>query len=877
VTGRPPDAWLVGFDESDRDVRLRHSRVAHALIIALVPAGAVLDAVVYPAHLAEFLSWRIGVAALAALALACHHTAFVRANIRWFAMLAPVLVNTTISLMIYRSEGAASPYYAGLNLVLAGIGVLLPWTLGECALACGITFVTYGLACVLHGSLDARRQLFLSNVYFLVLTGIICMTAARFKHRARVEEFRLSSELARSYQQVSEIERLKTDFFGNVSHELRTPLTLILSPLGDLEQRLAELPADLRELVAIARSNSLRLLRLVNDLLQVSRLESGQLALQPEPLELGQFATGQVESVGPLARLKGLNLTLRTPRDEVWIVADPAQLEKILVNLLTNAIKFTPRGGEVTLTVKLEDAAAIVEVADTGIGIAEDDFAIIFERFRQADGSSRRRFSGVGIGLSLARELAVQHGGSLAVASRLGEGSTFTLRLPLRSASVVPAPPASAQEARLTQDSLVAQLHEADRFVTIASEETTPTPGPVEPGVLGTVLVIDDEPDMRRYLAGILRDQYRVLTARDGAEGLALARRDRPDLVLVDLMMPEMNGWEVCAALKRDVEGAPKVVVVTARTDEMAKIAALKQGADDFLNKPFSTLEVRTRLMNLAVAHQLERNLFLQNVELKATLVKLRSAEAQLVQREKMEAVVRLAGGILHEINNPLNFTLTAISIALDRSGGDAGLNQILEDVQAGMVRVKDIVADLRAFTTPGASDAYHPISLTDLVEEALRFTALELENVEVRTDIPDGFRVRGSKSQLLQVLTNLLLNAGHAVRSVRHERAPLVEISASGQGDVASVRVRDNGTGIPEDLLAKVFDPFLTTRDVGKGLGLGLSICRTVVAAHGGDIRVRSQLGSHTEVEFDLPQAERGQARDIQLRSQRVRSAVRR
>jgi signal transduction histidine kinase len=859
MTGSLPAAWLGAFEESDRVVRLRYSKVAHALIIALVPAGAVLDWVVYPEHLWDFLGLRLAVAVLSALALAAHYTAFVREHIRWFALLVPLIVLASISLMIYRSEGAASPYYAGLNLIFAGIGVLSPWTLGECALACGATFVMYGFACLAHGHLAADRQLALNNLYFLTLNAIVCMTAARFKHRARLEEFRLSSELARSYQQLSELERLKTEFFANVSHELRTPLTLILSPLGDISERAAELPAELGELVGIARSNSLRLLRLVNDLLQVSRLESGDLTLKPEALELGEFASAQLESVQPLARLKGLELAFEPAPDKVWVTADPAQLEKILVNLLTNAVKFTPQGGHVALSVHGEAGEAHILVTDDGIGIAESDLPVIFERFRQADGSSRRRFSGVGLGLSLARELAEQHGGSLTATSQLGVGSTFTLRLPSRAA-----PEATTQNARpahdLPSDVLVSQIHEADRLVTLAADEPTPEPSRVAPRGAATVLVIDDEPDMRRYLAGILADQYRVLKARDGEEGLAIARRERPELVLVDLMMPVMSGWEVCAALKHEVEAPPKVVVVTARTDEMAKIAALKQGADDFLSKPFSTLEVRTRLMNLALAHELEKNLRLQNRELTDALTKLHAAEARLVAREKMEAVVRLAGGILHEINNPLNFTLTAISVALDRCG-DAGLRQILEDVEAGMLRVRDIVADLRSFATPGSVEARQPLLLQELVEEALKFTAPELKDVQVLREIPEGIRVHGSKSQLLQVLTNLLLNAGNAVRSVSHERPPTIEIVASSVYGGASIRVRDNGTGIPDELIGKVFDPFLTTRDVGQGMGLGLSICRAVVTAHGGDIRVRSRAGSFTEVEFDIPQPERGAA----------------
>ena len=181
----------------------------------------------------------------------------------------------------------------------------------------------------------------------------------------------------------------------------------------------------------MARDNSLRLLKLINDLLEVVRLESGEFRFQAESLELGHFVASQAESVRPLARLKGLELKVERAPTPLWVKADPAQLEKLLVNLFTNAIKFTPKAGSVAVAVRQEGDRAVVEVRDNGIGISEAELPHIFDRFRQADGSATRRFSGVGIGLALAKELAEKHCGRLAVDSRLGEGSTFTLELPL--------------------------------------------------------------------------------------------------------------------------------------------------------------------------------------------------------------------------------------------------------------------------------------------------------------------------------------------------------------------------------------------------------------------------------------------------------------
>ena len=843
-------AVVVAYGGHDRAVRVRYSKVGHILVMVLVPAGTALDWFVYPQLLREFLFVRLAIAAFAAVALALHYVPFVQRQIHWFAMMVPLLANAGMSWMIYRSEGAASPYYAGLNLVLTGIGVLLPWSFGEVLVAAILTTCFYSAACYAHGNAPGYASVLFNNVYFLVLGGIICVTAGYFKARGRFEEFRLRSELAQSYQQVTALERARTEFFANVSHELRTPLTLILAPLGDLLRR-PELPEDVRELLTLAHGNSLRLFKLINDLLELIRIESQDSELVAEPVELSLFVKAQSESVRQLARLKGLDLVVDVPDTPVWTIVDPVHLEKILVNLLTNAVKFTPAKGRVSVSLRQQGPMAVVEITDTGIGISEADLPHIFDRFRQGDGSATRRFSGMGIGLALARQLAQRHGAEISVESRVGQGSTFRLHVPRKELAGDFAIP--AQDA--ADDPIVRLFRDADRFIAVDDQATRVQTKATGGSTSATVLVIDDEPDMRRYLGSILADRYTVRSASDGVAGLAMASEARPELVVVDLMMPGMDGWQVCTTLKQELgENAPKIVVVTARTDEMAKIRALEQGADDFLTKPFSTLEVRTRLANLHRAQTLERSLRAQNVELAEAMRKLETAEAQLVRREKMVAVSRMAGGILHEINNPLNFTLTAIGIAIARTPAtDAWLHDILRDVEAGMQRIRDIVADLRDFAVPGATARHASFDLGRTVERALQLTSTQLKTVRVERDLPPSCPAYGSESQVLQVLVNLLLNAEAALRASHADRSPTIRIGATTDRRLR-VFVWDNGTGMPASLLDKVFDPFVTTQDVGQGMGLGLSICNTLVEAHGGSMSVQSEEGEWTEVAFELP-----------------------
>ncbi len=853
-----PAETLDAYVAHDRRVRVRYSKVSHVLVMLLVPAGTTLDWFVYPHLLWDFLVARLIVAALAAIGLSLHYVRAVQRNIGWFAMLVPLLANAAMSWMVFRSEGAASPYYAGLNLVVMGIGVLLPWSFGEAVIACVATIAFYGTAVAVRSDTLQQAEVLYNNLYFLVLTGIICSTSAYFQARARLQEFCLQSELAQSNRQLREVERLKTEFFANVSHELRTPLTLVLAPLGDVLERRETLTLGTAELLETARDNALRLLKLVNDLLEVIRLESSEVMVHEELIDFSRFVRTQCDSVLHLAGMKEITVTVQSDPTPVWVVADSVHLEKILVNVLTNGIKFTPRGGAVSVVIRREGDVAVAETSDTGIGISAEDLPFIFDRFRQADGAATRRFTGLGIGLALAKELAELCGGELRAESTPGRGTTVALRLPCRETAV-----GQMSEGRLgkpleADDSLAQLFRDADRFVPVdpgAPESTAGIPFPDAPG---SVLVIDDEPDMRRYLVATLSDEYTVLQAADGRAGLELARQIRPKLVIVDLMMPTLDGWKVCAQLKREAEehGRPRILVVTARIDERSKVNALADGADDLLNKPFSVPELKARVANLYRAQELERSLRERNSELADTMQRLRAVEAQLVQHEKMIAVSRLAGGILHEINNPLNITLTAIGIALERvPATDAANREILSDVRSGMERIRDIVSDLRDFANPIHEDHRDWFDFGHTVDAALRLTSPQLRGIRVERQIDANCPTFGAESQLLQVLTNLVLNAEAALRRSSALREPCIRITAVSGADATIITVWDNGVGIPARLLAKIFDPFVTTGDVGEGMGLGLSICHALVAAHDGRITVHSEEGQWTEVRIELPQ----------------------
>lgn len=843
------------FHEEDTNQRVLHSKIGCVLALVLMPAGVSLDLFVYPEWWQPLLASRLVCDVAVLVILALLFTKFGRRYI-WFLGIAwALLPAAAISWMIYYLEGAHSPYYAGLNLVIIAVSLLMPWTLKEVLATCSITMVFYIAAVAGHHLwLDTPLPVdsFFNNVYFIFTTAAITSTASFFLSRMRFRDYKLryelgqrNTELADSYEKLAELDRIKSQFFANVSHELRTPLTLIIAPLDDVLKSGGTGRGHLDQALKIARDNGLRLLRLINDLLDTVRMDERGADLKPQPENLTTLVPGVIHSAAHLAKTKGLSLSLDVPEREIIAEVDTHALEKVLLNLLTNAVKFTPSGGNIDVVLKAAGESAVIEVKDTGIGIAPGDLPKIFDRFGQLDASATRQYSGVGLGLALSRDLVEAHGGRLDAHSELSKGTTMRVSLPVSGT-----PRAGRASKKIESDGLTEVYRAANQSLTVDTESEDAELPAVGEGD-HKVLVVEDEPDMRRFLVSFLSRDFRVLQAANGLKGLELARREKPALALLDLMLPGMDGLDLCGRLREEpgLESL-KIVLLTARTDEDSKLEALERGANDFLTKPFSSMEVRTRLSNLLRGAELEGRLRSTNAELKDTIRTLKETEAQLIQSEKINALGTLSAGLLHEINNPLNFTLTAVQIALGEAQDDE-LKDTLNDIEDGMKRIRDIVSDLRSFAYPEKADNHDYFEVGKAVEVALRLAAHEMKDCKVTTEIQPGLRARGSQNQIVQVLINLLTNAAKATRDRQAQEIHLTGCDNNGK---VRVTVRDNGVGIPEDARKHVFDPFYTTGQPGEGMGLGLSICHTIIKSHGGDIRVDSRPGHWTEVSFDLP-----------------------
>ena len=870
----------AAFVEHERQVRINTGKLACALVFVLMPLGVTVDYWVYRDHVAEFLKLRLLCSLLIGGVWALHYTPIARRFYPLVGMPIVILPAFFMALIMDLSpQGSGSSYYASLNLILLAVSAVGHWSVAESLFAVASVLGLYLLSCLTSPMPKAEPGLYFTHFYFITLTGIIVTCGNYLFNGLRFREFALRHELDRSRaaleesnQKLMELDQIKSRFFANISHELRTPLTLLIAPLEALLQRF-DLDVETKELLATMHSNGMRLLKLINDLLDLVRLESGRMEVKREPLAVAEFVRGLASAARQVADDKRLRLETVVDPALGTVVADRDKLEKIILNLLFNALKFTPSGGRVELRAEKQGEQFVLVVADTGMGIAAKHLAHVFDRFWQADGASNRKYQGVGIGLALVKELVEIQGGQVTVESEEGKGTTFTVRLPYQPAAAAPqrngeepAPDAAALPAAggtVTSEEWLANLYRrAELFPALTPVQDSLRP--VETSYNGnqpTILVADDEPDMLRFLKSQLSMHYHVLEAVDGQQAIEKATQFLPDIILLDMMMPEKDGLQACREIREhtSTQSIP-IVLLTARADEETKLAALSAGASDFLAKPFSSTELHVRIKNLVESHEYQQRLSKQNQVLESTIDQLKDTETQLVQSEKLASLGRMSAGIIHEINNPLNFASTGLFTLRNKGKSlppeqQHDYEEVLKDVEDGLARVKNIVSDLRIFTHPEA-DGRDQVEVGEVVSASLRFTSQEWKDrVRIEQKLTEHQTIWANKNKLIHVLVNLLQNSLDALKGKNFDyEEPTIWLEGREEDGKSILVCRDNGPGINEEHLDKIFDPFFTTKDVGEGMGLGLAICYRIVQEFDGRILVRTEPGKFCEFTLEFP-----------------------
>jgi putative nucleotidyltransferase with HDIG domain len=631
-------------------------RIRLSLILSMIlyPAFLILDAIVTPSRLRVFFVIRMVVILLNLVQLIILRFTKSQRSLLLQGMVLLIIDAAGISLMVFLMGGFASFYYQGLSLVIMVMMVILPFSLKDAAITMSIIWASYFVPSLLiiNGQTAALRavarffnfteqiqgwRIAVNNLFFLtsimVIAVIACSvidTGRRRELRGRIQLEEMTGQLRESNAKLKTLDELKTQFFANVNHELRTPLTLMLAPLkAVLDGRMGKIPAGLQDALETMQRNGYKLLKLINNLLDLTKLEEGKMRLKPKAVSFIEFTSSLLASVKPMADQKQIRLYFQHPPHDIDLTIDPDQFEKVILNLLSNALKFTPKGGKITLYIEDKDAAVSLTVEDTGIGIPANMLESIFDRFSQVDGSTSRPHEGTGIGLSLAREIVLLHQGAIRAESDLGKGSRFIVEVLKGEDHFSPEvldrrseeqPVGLRRRATDTQEPRVQdivtdfrrlQLVDLERVDISADSGATKTHDAL-------ILAIDDNPEVLKLMKMLLSDEFDLELSTSAEKGLTIVREKSPDLVLCDVMMPGMDGHAFAKAVKADetLKHIP-VILVTARTGAEMLAQGIQAGADDYISKPFDSVELKARIRSLLRIRQVESELALVNRNLK--------------------------------------------------------------------------------------------------------------------------------------------------------------------------------------------------------------------------------------------------------------------
>ena len=629
-----------------------------------------------------------------------------------------------------------------------------------------------------------------------------------------------NAQLTKTYAELRDAKAARDRFFANINHEIRTPLTLIQLAVEHISRSGEGLSPGSREQLEDIGAGTRRLLHLVNSLLLLAAGDEGKLRITPRNLDIARSISRLVRGWSTAAERGGITLAYAGPTDSAACV-DETALETIVGNFVSNAVKFTPREGRITVSLDASADTLAIEVRDTGPGIDPELAPRLFGRFERAKTAAEGGVRGSGIGLSLTKELVDAQGGSIEVITH-GDptGTSFVVRVPRyqRTLSLLPAdePRDTVIEAAPAPpaEKPSAQAHDVQ-----ASEST--------------ILLAEDDPALQRHVAGILSEHYRVIVASNGRQALELAREHSPDMLVTDLEMPEMNGIELTREFLA-LGGArlSPVLIVSAHGGLGQRLAGFDAGAVDYVVKPFSADELLARIRSQLA---------------------LRKLALRLHETEKFAALGVMSAGLAHEMRNPANAIVNALGplyqlLPEAQRKPDAPGAQLYAVVKTASTHMRELCRNILQFSR-NETLAKRPEDLRALVHRAKLVLEQPLAGRRLVENIAVDHRVACAGPLIEQILINLLDNAAYAAGE-----GGTIELTVREDSARVVVEVSDSGPGVPPHLQERIFEPFFTTKPVGEGTGLGLSVSRRIALNHGGDLRVvRSDRGTAFRLELPL------------------------
>ncbi|HWA33671.1 MAG TPA: ATP-binding protein, partial [Cyclobacteriaceae bacterium] len=693
------------------------------------------------------------------------------------------------------------------------------------------------------------------------------------------EQRRIQLNLQDVNARLRNLDILKTDFFSNVSHEFRTPLTLMLNPLEQIiNRRETQLDSeDLAHLKMVYR-NGLRLRKLVNMLLDFFRIESGRIQARFVETDLSEFTADIASNFRTTIEAAGLKFTVKKLSPPRKAYVDRDMWEKIILNLLSNAFKFTHKGS-ITVSISSVGNKLQLKVRDTGIGIAHEDIPKLFERFVRIDGAKGRTNEGSGIGLALVKELVILHGGTIDVESEVGKGSKFIVTIPTgRDHLPEVAEGYVHEDAQSPGPSFIEEINAwvpDERNGTLIDSDA---PGPDEKP---SVMIVDDNADMREYLLRTLTNHFVVIPAENGVQAIRYLANVRPDLILTDVMMPEMDGRTLLSELRKTKAYSHiPVVFLTAHAEGSGKSEAIRLGADDYIAKPFSTRELvailSSRIQAGRLRAQTEKEIARKHLEqeqliLERTKELVRSREDlthanELLKQKNYELMAmneeltNFAYIASHDLREPLR-KVTLFSSALSGTANTdmpEKVKDYIDKIFRSVVRMNALLDDVLSFSKMRSrSQLKHTkVSLSNIVDDVVAELSQLIKENNAAFHVGELPMMTGNAVQIYHLFENLISNAvkfrpadrgntvtiNAAVLHKGHPGLPFPEMHS----DYLKIVVADNGIGFEPQYAESIFHMFQRLHRANEyaGTGMGLAICRKVMQNHRGHIYAEGTPG---------------------------------
>jgi len=490
-----------------------------------------------------------------------------------------------------------------------------------------------------------------------IMYGIVTVLIFTGFTRFYLNRERLKTQLELEHDhalKLEEVDKMKSNFYANISHEFRTPLMLILGPVEKLLSKLAD--DESRKQAGVIRSNANRLLNLINQLLDLSKIEADKLKLSPSKNNISQFIKGLVKEFDSIADQRDISLRIIVEQENIEVYFDKEKLEKVITNVMSNAIKFTPGGGRITVKVaKTSESEVEITVRDSGIGIPKSEILKIFDRFYQVDGSHTREHEGTGIGLALTKEYVELHKGQISIDSVEGHWTEVKIFLPIGRSHLSDDEIVESTEIKTSKIESIAEYGLDNLNVEEFEKEDL-----VNKTI---VLIVEDNVDLREYIRNDLKSLYHVEEAANGEQGIRKAEKCIPDLIVSDVMMPLMDGYEMTRKLRQDEKTSHiPIILLTAKSDKNSKLEGLGLGADDYLTKPFDTEELLARIKNLIETRRLLQERF-------------GSGKVELHKPEK-EKLNYLDQQFLDRVFSVINEHISEEGFSIEEFGKDVGMSR---------------------------------------------------------------------------------------------------------------------------------------------------------------------------------------------------------